>query len=131
MSEGQWGPEAYLVTIGDIGITSHWVRTPNGVAPLRGSAWIATDMSVTQRGTPTWAIVVAVVGATFTCLLSLFLLLVKEFTTTGYVQVAVRSGDLNHMTQVPVWSTQQVAQVRALVGQAQALAAQAPPVDER
>jgi len=120
-------PNPFLVTIGDIGVTSSHVTTPNGAAPLRGSTWIATDMSTTQQGTPTWAIVVAVIGALFTCFLSLFLLLVKEYKTSGYMQVSVRSGELNHMAQIPVWSPQQVAQIRMQVAQAQSLAAQAPP----
>jgi hypothetical protein len=120
-------PSPFLLTIGDIGITDTWVSTPNGPAPLRGSTWIVADMSVTERKIPAWAIVLAIIFALF-CLIGLLFLLVKEEVTRGYVQVSVRSGDLNHMTQVPVSNQVQVAQVRALVGQAQALAAQAPPV---
>lgn len=121
------GPSAFLLTIGDIGVTDRWVSTPNGHAPLRGSQWIAADMSTTQRRIPTWAIVLAVLFALF-FLIGLLFLLVREEVTRGYVQVSVRSGDLNHMTQLPVTSPQDVARIRGLVAHAQALAAQAPAV---
>lgn len=117
----------FLLTIGDIGVTSSQISTPNGSAPLHGSTWLAADMTVTERKIPTWAIVMAVVFAIF-CLLGLLFLLAKEDVTRGYVQVSVRSGTLNHMSQIPAYSPVQVAQIRALVGQAQALAAQAPPL---
>ncbi|MFZ0323247.1 MAG: hypothetical protein WAN48_03840 [Actinomycetes bacterium] len=120
-------PSGFLLTIGDIGVTATHISTPNGAAPLHGSTWIVADMSVTERKIPTWAIVCAIVFA-LACLLGLLFLLVKEDVTRGYVQVSVRSGDLSHMTQIPVSSAVQVAQVRALVGQAQAFAAQAPPL---
>jgi hypothetical protein len=117
-------PGGYLLTIGDIGVTPDTIVTPNGAAPLAGSQWIATDMTRTESKIPTWAIVLAIVFAIF-CLLGLFFLLVKERVTTGYVDVSVRSGELYHRTQVPVSNEYQVAQTRALVAQAQSLAAQA------
>jgi hypothetical protein len=118
-------PDApFLLTIGDIGVTPHWVVTPNGNAPLAGSQWIAMDMSRTERTIPGWAIVLAIVFAIF-CLIGLLFLLVKEETTTGYVEVSVRSGDVYHRTQLPVSSQADVFHVRQLVGQAQSLAAQA------
>ena len=52
-------------------------------------------------------------------------LLVKERTTTGYVEVSVHSGDLYHKTQIPVADPMQVQQIRQLVGQAQTLATRA------
>ncbi len=112
----------FLTTIGDIGITNDSVVTPNGSAPLRGSQWLATDMTRTESKIPTWAIVCAIVFAIF-CLLGLLFLLAKEQRTTGYVGVSVRSGDLLHQTQVPVWSPEQVAYVRQQVAYAQSLAA--------
>jgi hypothetical protein len=117
--------DPFVLTVGDIGVTQSQIVTPNGVAPLAGSSWLATDMSVTQSKIPTWALVVAIVGAIFTCLLSLLFLLAKEHVTTGYVQVSVRSGDITHTTQVPVTSLDAVTNVRASVAHAQALAAQA------
>ena len=76
---------------------------------------------------PTYAIVLAIVFALF-CLLGLLFLLIKEQVVQGYVEVHVRSGDLFHMTQLPVWDPAQVQQIRATVGQAQSLAAAAPQV---
>jgi len=114
----------FILTIGDIGVTPQWVVTPNGNAPLAGSQWIAMDMSRTEKKIPTWAIVLAIVFALF-CLIGLLFLLVKEETTTGYVEVSVHSGDLYHRTQLPVWSQTDVYQIRQLVGQAQSLTAQA------
>jgi hypothetical protein len=118
------GPAGYLLTIGDIGVTPASIVTPNGTGPLAGSQWIAMDMSRTESKIPTWAIVLAIIFA-FACLLGLFFLLVKEERTTGYGEVAVRSGELYHRTQLPVWNQSTVHQVRQLVAQAQTLAAQA------
>lgn len=115
--------QPYLVTIGDIGVTQDAVVTPNGTAPLRGSQWIVTDRTVVTQGIPTWAIVMAVLFA-LACLLGLLFLLVKETRITGYVEVSVRSGDLFHMTQLPVHSADDVARHRHMVSYAQGLAAQ-------
>jgi Protein of unknown function (DUF2510) len=116
--------EAFAVTIGDIGVTRTWVVTPNGNAPVAGSRWIVLDHSRTEKKIPTWAIVLAIVFALF-CLIGLLFLLVKEEQTTGYVEVTVMSGSLTHVTQVPVRSAAEVAQVRQRVHQAQTLAAAA------
>jgi hypothetical protein len=114
----------FVLTIGDIGITPSVVVTPNGNAPLAGSQWIAMDMSRTETRIPSWAIVLAVIFA-FACLLGLLFLLVREQTTTGYIEVSVRSGDLYHRTQIPVFDQAQIMHARQLVNQAQTLAAQA------
>jgi hypothetical protein len=117
--------QPFVLTIGDIGVTSAYVVTPNGTAPLKGSRWIASDMTVIEQRIPPVAIVLAVVFALF-CLLGLLFLLMKETVVHGYVQVSVSSGNLLHTTQIPVNHAEQVQYVRALVAQAQALAAQAP-----
>jgi len=114
----------YLVTIGDIGVTADQVVTPNGSAPLRGSQWIATDMTRTESKIPSWAIILAIVFAIF-CLIGLLFLLVKEQQTTGYVDVSVRSDNLYHQTQVPISSPEAVAHVRQQVAYVQSLAARA------
>jgi hypothetical protein len=119
--------EQFVLHIGDIGISPSWIVTPNGTAPLAGSKWIARDMSRTEKKIPTWAIVLAIVFALF-CLVGLFFLLVKEEQTGGYFEVSVMSGNLQHMTQIPINSQQQIAQVRRDVSYAQTLAAQATPV---
>jgi hypothetical protein len=113
-----------VLTIGDIGVTRNWVVTPNGTARLRGSHWIARDMTRVASRIPPWAIVVAIVFA-LACLLGLLFLLVKEQYTTGYVEVSVQAVSLFHATQVPVSSPYQVDQVRQQVSQAQSLAAAA------
>jgi hypothetical protein len=113
-----------VLTIGDIGITRHWVLTPNGTAPLAGSQWIVRDLTRTDQRIPAWAIVLAVIFA-FACLLGLLFLLCKETRTTGYAEVSVQSGSLHHVTQLPVSFPAQVQQVRGLVHQAQTLAAAA------
>jgi hypothetical protein len=119
-------PENIVLTIGDIGVTQSWVVTPNGSAPLAGSTWIAQDQSRTERKIPTWAIVLAIIFALL-CLVGLFFLLVKETTVSGHFEVTVRSGSLMHMTQIPVVHENQVHQLRALVAQAQSMAAVAAP----
>lgn len=116
--------EQFVMTIGDIGISRQMVVTPNGQAPLRGSQWIVLDHTTTEQKIPSWAIVMAILFALL-CLIGLLFLLVKETQTRGYVEVSVRSGRLAHVTQLPVSSPAQVAQIRQLVHQAQTLAAQA------
>ncbi|MGZ4755243.1 MAG: hypothetical protein ACXWA9_10060 [Acidimicrobiia bacterium] len=125
MNDGPAAPgvsEPIALTIGDIGVSRHWVVTPNGTAPVSGSNWIVRDLSVTETKIPTWAIILAIVFAVF-CLLGLLFLLVKEPVTRGYTEVTVTSGNLQHTTQVPVSNPMQVAQVRQLVNQAQSMAA--------
>lgn len=116
------GHDPIILTIGDIGVSRHWVVTPNGTAPLAGSQWLARDLSRTESKIPAWAIVLAVIFA-FACLIGLLFLLVKEQRTTGYFEVSVRSGTLFHVTQIPISSAYQIAQTRQLVHQAQTLAA--------
>jgi hypothetical protein len=96
----QRAPEQPLVQIGDIVVSAHWLVTPNGPAPLAGSQWTVRDLSFPVQRTPTWAIVLAVIGFFF-FLLGLLFLLVKETRMEGYVEVTVRSGHLVHVTQIP------------------------------
>ncbi|GIG23263.1 hypothetical protein Cch01nite_39870 [Cellulomonas chitinilytica] len=95
----QGAPEQPLVQVGDIVVSAHWVVTPNGPAPLAGSQWTVRDLSFPVQKTPTWAIVLAVVGFFF--FLGLLFLLVKETRMEGYIEVTVRSGHLVHVTQIP------------------------------
>jgi len=113
-----------VLTIGDIGVTADSVVTPNGVGPLRGSQWILADRTTTTSVVPTWAIVMAVVFA-LACLLGLLFLLVKETTITGCAEVTVRTGDLLHMTQLPVHHGHDLDRYRHQVAQLQSLAAAA------
>ncbi|HZJ26579.1 MAG TPA: hypothetical protein VFF40_06130 [Acidimicrobiia bacterium] len=116
--------EQIILTIGDIGVSPHWVVTPNGTAPLHGSQWIARDMSTTEQKIPAWAIILAILFALL-CLIGLFFLLVKETKTRGYVEVTVQAEGLYHATQIPVSSADHVAQVRYQVAQAQSMGARA------
>jgi hypothetical protein len=115
-------PQPFLLTIGDIGITSDRVVTPNGSGPLAGSQWICTDMSRTESKMPAIAIILAIVFALL-CLIGLLFLLMKEQVTTGYVEVSVRAGDIYHKVQMPINNPAQVAQIRMQVYSAQELAA--------
>ncbi|MBC9717178.1 hypothetical protein H9Y04_32080 [Streptomyces sp. TRM66268-LWL] len=94
------GGGAPLMSIGDITVTGDSIITPAGTLPLRGAVWTATDMSRTEEKIPTHAIVLAVVFFVF-CLLGLLFLLMKEKTTTGFVQVTVTSGGRHHSTMIP------------------------------
>jgi len=116
--------QPFLITIGDIGVTQDTVVTPNGSGPVAGSQWILTDRTTTTQSIPTWAIVLAVVFA-LACLLGLLFLLVKETRITGYVEVTVRTGDVMHLTQLPVNSPDDIARYRHMVSYAQGLASQA------
>ncbi len=115
-------PEQFVLTIGDIGISPSWVVTPNGTAPLRDSQWTVQDRTFITQTTPTWAIVMAVLGIVF-CLLGLLFLIVKEDRITGYTEVTVRSGNVFHAVQLPANSPHAVAHARQLVYQAQSMAA--------
>jgi hypothetical protein len=117
-------PEPFVVNVGDIHVSPHWVVTPSGTAPLAGAQWFFLDQSRTERKIPTWAVVLAIVFA-FACLLGLLFLLVKEDVTVGWVQVSVRAGDLTHVTHVAVASRSDIGRVGELVQQAQALTAKA------
>lgn len=113
-----------LFSIGDIGVGRAWIVTPNGTAPLAGSQWIGQDHSRVERTIPAYAIVLAVIFFLF-CLLGLLFLLIKEERTSGYVDVSVRSGNLYHVTQLPVRSPMEIHHIRGLVHHAQTMAAQA------
>lgn len=115
-------PEQFVLMIGDIGISPSWVVTPNGTAPLRESQWTVRDWTVTRQAIPTWAIVMAVIGAAL-CLLGLLFLLVKEPQTSGYVEVTVQSGGVYHVVQLQADTPHAVAHARQLVFQAQSMAA--------
>ncbi|MGE3288799.1 MAG: hypothetical protein AB7J32_22230 [Pseudonocardia sp.] len=117
-------PEPFLVSFGDIGVTSNWVVTPSGRVPVRQAQFLFTDLSHTTSTIPAWAIVLAIVFFLF-CLLGLLFLLVKEERTGGWVQIVVTGPGLAHTTQLPVSSPQQVMHYAAQVNYARAIAASA------
>ncbi|MDH6181130.1 hypothetical protein M2152_001312 [Microbacteriaceae bacterium SG_E_30_P1] len=118
------GPEQVLVSFGDIVVSRSWVVTPGGNAPLRGAQFLLTDSSRTETRTPTWAIVLAILGAFF-FLLGLFFLLVKETVTSGFVQVTVIGERLTHTVAIPVTHHAAVVDVYNRVNYARQLVAAA------
>ncbi|PWK61885.1 hypothetical protein BCL76_12523 [Streptomyces sp. CG 926] len=88
------------LSLGDITVAGDQIITPSGNMPLRGAMWNATDFSRTEEKIPPHAIVLAIVFFLF-CLLGLLFLLMKEKTTTGYIQVTVTSGGRHHSTMIP------------------------------
>ncbi|MFG3495264.1 hypothetical protein [Streptomyces sp. NPDC047928] len=109
-----------LVAIGDITVLADSIVTPAGTMPLKGAVWNATDMSRTEEKMPTHAIVLAVVFFVF-CFLGLLFLLMKEKTTTGFVQVTVTSGGRHHSTMIPATSPQTFAMVMGQLNYARSL----------
>ena len=91
------GQEPALVHFGEITITEHWLITPAGSAPLRGTQIFVTDMTREERFTPAWAIVFAVIGFFF-FLLGLLFLLVKETRTSGFMQISVTNGAFTYQS---------------------------------
>ncbi|MFJ4919851.1 hypothetical protein [Streptomyces sp. NPDC088725] len=111
-----------LVSIGDITVVNDAIVTPAGVLPLRGAVWSATDLSRTEERIPPYAIVLAVVFFLF-CFLGLLFLLMKEKTTTGFVQITVTSGGRHHATMVPATHPLAVQTVMGQIGYARSLSA--------
>ncbi|QHC26213.1 hypothetical protein [Streptomyces sp. GS7] len=108
------------ISLGDIAVSGDTIMTPAGPMPLRGAVWTATDMSRTEEKIPAHAIVLAIVFFLF-CLLGLLFLLMKERTTTGFVQVTVNSGGRHHSTMIPVQSREQVMFVMNQVNYARSM----------
>ncbi|MBQ1083329.1 MULTISPECIES: hypothetical protein [unclassified Nocardiopsis] len=120
--DGGMPHEPTLDTIGDIAITQNTVITPSGRFPIQGTVWTISDMSRTERTTPVWAIIVAILIFWWTCLLGLLILLVKEDKTTGHVQVTVQGGGHYHATQILVSNRSYVQHVNQQVNYARSLA---------
>jgi hypothetical protein len=89
--------ESALVQFGDITITEHWLITPAGTAPLRGTQIFVTDMTREERVIPAWAIVFAIIGFFF-FLLGLLFLLVKETRSSGFMQISVVNGAFTYQS---------------------------------
>ncbi|MFJ6748317.1 MULTISPECIES: hypothetical protein [unclassified Streptomyces] len=114
------GGAGMALSLGDIAVTGDTIMTPAGPMPLKGAVWTATDMSRTEEKIPAHAIVLAIVFFLF-CLLGLLFLMMKERTTTGFVQVTVNSGGRHHSTMIPVQSPEQVMYVLNQVNYARSL----------
>jgi len=114
--------EPLLVTIGDIGFSQNWVVAPHGAAPLAGTQITVDDHTHSVSKTPTWAIVVAILGVFF-FFLSLLFLLVRETEISGYLLVTVRNGELEFSSTIPVSSALQVQEFQGRAIYARKLAA--------
>lgn len=115
-------PAPPLVTIGDITVTKTSVITPVGSIPLAKAQFNFSDMSRTERVTPAWAIVLAIIGFFF-FLLGLLFLLAKEERTTGGVQVLVTGPGFMHTFQTPVNNSAVVRDFAGRVNYARSLVA--------
>ncbi|MFT3717032.1 MAG: hypothetical protein QM774_14115 [Gordonia sp. (in: high G+C Gram-positive bacteria)] len=120
---GQPIMEQPLVQIGDVVVTQNQVITPTGTFPVKGSQWAVTDMSTTTEKMSTVGLVLALVGFFLVCVFSLFFLLMKDRTTTGFVQVVVRgTNGVQHVTNIPATSPATMADVSARVNYARSVA---------
>jgi hypothetical protein len=117
-------PEQWLATIGDISISQHWVLTPTGPHPIRGSAWTVTDMSHYQESISALGVVLAILFIWF-CLLGLLFLLMKDRKMVGYIQVTVQGSGFHHSTMIPATGPHSVVGVHQMVNYARSLAAAA------
>lgn len=116
------GAEPILMTIGDLGVTEHWILTPAGPVPLAGSTWHGTPVVTTTRSIPGWAIAVAIVFI-WACLLSLLALLAKTERTSGYYDIQVTGVGLQtHHIRLPVNDLAQIGQYDQMVNYARQLA---------
>lgn len=116
-------PEAWTAAVGDIQISPHWVSTPSGQFPIRGTAWTVSDMSQTHERMSPVGIILCILFI-WVCLLGLLFLLMKEQVVSGYIQVTVQGGGIQHSTLIPA-NRQTAWQVNQTVNYARSLASSA------
>lgn len=114
--------EQPLCQIGEITVTTTMVHTPVGGCPLRGSQWTAQDQWISAQKTPTWAIVLAIVGFCILTFFSLLFLLAKETTLNGTIAVTVINGPFTYVARIPVYNQAQAQHVHNQVNYARAMA---------
>jgi len=122
---GPGGPgmgEQPIAQIGEITVTTTMVHTPVGGCPLRGSQWTAQDQWISSQKTPTWAIVLAIVGFCVLTIFSLLFLLAKETVLSGTIAVTVTNGPFTYVARIPVYNQAQAQQVHNQVNYARAMA---------
>lgn len=117
-------PEQWLAALGDISFSQHWVATPAGVHPIKGTVWTVTDMSHYSESISTAGVVLCIIFVWF-CLLGLLFLLMKERRYTGYIQVTVQGSGFFHSTLLPAAGPQALVSVTQQVNYARTLAAAA------
>lgn len=116
-------PGTVVALIGEIAVTPTTVRTPAGDIPLAHSTWQVSDFWQSEQKTPTWAIVVAIVGFCVLAFFSLLFLLVKQTTYRGTVQVTVTNGARQYVARIPVTTEAQVRGIHQQVNYVRSLAA--------
>lgn len=122
------GQSSFLVSIGNIHATNHWVVTPAGSWSIARTNVAVQDQTTTTTHTPAWAIVMVVIFIWF-FLLSLLFLLARESRTQGYVAITVYADGQSFVEHVPVYSAMDRANVlhrvtylQHLIGNARAMA---------
>ena len=127
MTDRTTAPDEWIVRIGDFGVSRNFLATPAGVTPLRGTTFSIVDRTAFVSRTPTWAVVVAIVGFFVIFLFSLLFLLVKEAGPVGGLEVRATNPatGLDHVVVLPVRGSGDVADAYARVNAAQQLAAAA------
>jgi hypothetical protein len=116
-------PDEWLATIGDIAVSEYWISTPTGQFPLRGTEWMVTDMSTSEKRLSTGTVVLAIVSS-LVCLLGLLFLLMKDVRQVGFVQVTVQGNGFRYSTMIPVTNSHTVLDVNDEVDYARELAGQ-------
>ncbi|MGW0118117.1 hypothetical protein [Streptomyces sp. NPDC003327] len=106
--------------IGDISVVGDQILTPAGPMPLKGAVWNAVDLSRTEEKISTAGIVLACLFVA-ACGLGLLFLLMKEQSTTGFVQVTVNSGGRHHSTMIPATRPDTIHWVMSQIGYARTL----------
>jgi len=112
-----------VAEIGELAVTSTTVHTPTGDIPLRGSTWLVSEQWITEQKTPTWAIILAVVGFCVVTFFSLLFLLAKETVYRGTAQVTVTNGAQQYVARIPVAGSEDLQQIHAQVNYVRSLAA--------
>jgi hypothetical protein len=115
-------PETILLTFGDISVSQNLVYMPSGAHPIRGSVWTVMDMSRTEEKISQTGIVLAFLFV-WACFLGLLFLLMKDYKTTGYIQVIVQGKGFHHSTMIPASDQNATAMAQHMVAYARTLAA--------
>lgn len=116
-------PGVVVAQIGEIAVTSTTVHTPAGDIPLARSTWQVSDFWHTEQKTPTWAIVMAILGFCVLTVFSLLFLLVKETIYRGTLQVTVTNGPRQYVARIPVSAEAHVQHLHQQVNYVRSLAA--------
>jgi len=104
LSPAASGHEPILASFGNVSVTHHWVVTPTGNHPIRGTHWTVQDLGRLEEKISTTGIVLAILFVWF-CLLGLLFLLMKDQRWVGWVEVTVTGPGLHHAAIIPASPT--------------------------